>query len=103
MVASLPYEWFGDQRDTDIAPGLLQFFVWGVCVQWSPFKNPLGLLHIGGGNFNRYLSREEGLTRLPRFPYYEQWYSHGLGTGHHTNYNRIDSTFLPELLSSTFD
>ena len=51
MVANLPCEWFGDQRDTDIDPGLLQifFFGGGGGVQRSPFKIPLGLRHIGGG------------------------------------------------------
>ena len=41
MVANLPCEWFGDQRDTDIDPGLLQIFFFGGGCSGPRLKFPL--------------------------------------------------------------
>ena len=71
MVASMPCGWFGDQRDTDIAPGLLQIFCLGGWCSGPHLKFRLVCSTLVVANFNTYLSREEGLSSLPQF--HVQW------------------------------
>ena len=82
MIFSMQCEWCGDQRDTDIASGVLQLF----CLR--------------AALMGTYPERKV----CQACPSFTTMYKYGIGSsGHRPNYSHIDSTFLPELSSSLFD